>query len=380
MPTQNLEALRAYLATLRAQAAKSQADARRTLNPLFRERDRRTGGPRDFIESSYLFLRACDADVGSRPAPCPVFWLSPDLRAAPVTDLGAHTTALEAGRTYRFTATVRNKGDLHVPACTVEFWLVTPSLGFDTRFATKLGVASGRVMAYGATEIAIDYTVPPTVAGHRCLFARAFSFSPLDLPLDDYALDPRYDRHIAQRNLEIVAQASTLTLDWVHAWNARERVEIVPMTAAQVRALRLEAASRLTILPGTRWRAVAGQAAVEVQPAEGARVRVEPLAGGIQLESVNPEGASLDAQAAMHKALLGVLREFETGRGDRRAHGTLLREYRAMRAQTTRSQLRLTLPGLDLARGQALPVHVQKRDLVTGAVSGGVSLLVTGGS
>jgi hypothetical protein len=140
------------------------------------------------------------------------------------------TRELTAGATYRFTAVVRNRGDLAVPSAKVEFHLANPTLGWDTRFATKLGVAVGRVQAHGAAEASLDYTIPPALSGHRCLFARVFSFSPLDLPIVDFALDPVVDRHVAQLNLNIVPQASPFVVDWVHHRNAMERLEVVPMT------------------------------------------------------------------------------------------------------------------------------------------------------
>ena len=88
--------LQAYIDELRGRAKESQADARETLNPLF-DRDRQNRPPRDFVPSSYLFVRSCDADVGSRPVPCPAFWLSPDVRVAPLSNLGMPTRDLTRG-------------------------------------------------------------------------------------------------------------------------------------------------------------------------------------------------------------------------------------------------------------------------------------------
>ena len=191
MPEVTLETLEAYIAELRKRAARSQADAQKELNPLLRRRPAPAPRLRRELVPLHPLVRRRRR---RRPLPCPVFWLSPDLRIAPLSNLGAPTTELQAGDAYRLTATVRNRGDLMVPSAKVEFWLVNPSLGFDTRFATKLGVAAGRVHAYGASEVSLDYVVPPRLWGHHCLFARVFSFSPLDLPIDDFALDPRIDR------------------------------------------------------------------------------------------------------------------------------------------------------------------------------------------
>jgi hypothetical protein len=70
-----------YVDALRRRAAESQTDAKRTLNPLF-DREGHSRPPDDFVPSSFLYIRSCDADVGSRPVPCPAFYLSPDVRVA----------------------------------------------------------------------------------------------------------------------------------------------------------------------------------------------------------------------------------------------------------------------------------------------------------
>jgi hypothetical protein len=325
-----------------------------------------------------MYMRSCDADTGSRPIPCPVFWLSPDLRVAPLTNLGMPTQTLTAGTTYRFTATVRNRGDLPVPSAKVEFYLVNPSLGFDTRYATKLGVAAGRVQAYGASEISIDYTVPPSLAGHRCLFARVFSFSPLDLPIDDHALSPVPDRHIAQLNLTIVDNGAKLLIDWFHLPNAQELLELTPMTAPMVRALRLETVTDHTIVSGALWRRVAGQVEFHLDPAEGPKINTDPGGDRLLLVSQDPKAVSLERQAQLNKAVVSALRSLELGRGNAQKHKELFREYRAMTAQGVRSQLTLALPPAELKPGQALALNVIRRNRATGDALGGIGLLITG--
>ena len=369
--------LQDYIEELERRAAKSQAEARKTLNPLF-TKDDRNRPPRDFVDSSFMYMRSCDADTGSRPIPCPVFWLSPDLRVAPLSNLGMPTQTLTAGTTYRFTATVRNRGDLPVPSAKVEFYFVNPSLGFDTRYATKLGVAAGRVQAYGASEISIDYTVPPSLAGHRCLFARVFSFSPLDLPLDDFALSPVPDRHIAQLNLNIVANGDKLLLDWFHLPNADEQLELVPMTAPMIRALRLEAVTALTIVSGTLWRRVAGQVEFDVQPAKGPRIAVERTGEGLQLSSHDPEAVDLERQVELNKRAVSALRALEAGRANHDKHAELFRELRGMNKQGVRTQVTLALPRAELKPGQALALNVIRRSRVTGEALGGIGMLIAG--
>ena len=302
MPENSFDDIHAYIAELRDRARKSQAESHQALDPLYREQDRKPPG--DFVESSFLYMRSCDVDNGSRPFPCPVFWLSPDLRVAPLSNLGAPTRELIAGGSYRFTAVVRNRGDLIVPSAKVEFWLVTPTLGFDTRFAVKIGVAADRVMAFSATEVSVDYTVPPTVSGHRCLFARVFSFAPLDIPVDDFALNPVIDRHVAQQNLDVVASGESFVLDWVHHRNAAERLELVPMTAPVQRALRLETVTALTVVGARHWKEASEGLTFETAPGEGAAISIEQKGAGLELQSSDPEAVSIERQADLTKQVL----------------------------------------------------------------------------
>jgi hypothetical protein len=376
MPDRTQEEMAAYIAELRERARKSQADARKDLNPLFAGMDGERA-PRDFVESSFLFMRSWDADDGSRPMTWPMFWLSPDLRVAPLSHLGARTTELTAGATYRLTATVRNRGDLPVPSAKVEFYLGNPSLGFDTRFASKLGVAAGRVQAYGASEVSLDYVVPPSLSGHRCLFARVFAFSPLDVPVDDYALDPRIDRHIAQLNLNIVTSGSTLAVDWIHRRTAAERLEIVPMTAAMVRAVRMEAVTAFSLQKAALWDEVQGGLDFKVVAGEGATIETKRTETGLELLSVDRDSVSLDRQAELTKAVLQALKGREIGRGDAAKYRELFREYRAMTAQSVRTTVAFTLPDAGLKTGQAVALNVIRRSLATGEALGGIGLFLT---
>lgn len=382
MPEHAFDQITSYIAELNARAAKSQAEARRKLNPLFGRDDRRKG-PDGFVESSFLYMRSCDADTGSRPIPCPAFWLSPDLRVAPASNLGMPTRLLQAGQTYRLTATLRNRGDLIVPSAKVEFWLVTPSLGFDTRFATKIGVVAGMVMPYGAVDLGLDYTVPPSMAGHRCLFARAFSFAPLDIPVDDYALNPVIDRHVAQLNLDIVAQATTFQLDWVHHRNAREALEIVPMDAATLRALRREEMTPIT-LTAARPRAGLGDLTrridISARPPEGRglSVRTERTENGLMLASHDPEAYGIDTQLGLTKSAQALIAAMEKGKQIGDEGRKILRDYRAMTAQTVRTQIELALPDLGLRPNRGMALTIQRRDLASGAITGGIALVIVG--
>ena len=265
-----------------------------------------------------------------------------------------------------------------VPSAKVEFYLVNPSLGFDTRYATKLGVAAGRVQAHGASEVSLDYRVPPTLSGHRCLFARVFSFSPLDLPIDDFALDPRIDRHIGQLNLNIVGTG--------HELHPRLDPPSERRRAARARADdRCDATrdsardgDRARLRDGARWKELGDRVTFEVAPGEAAGIEIKRLADGLELVSTNADAVSLERQAELTKEVQSALRTLEQGRGDATKYRELFREYRAMTAQSVRTQVSIGLPELGLKPGQAVALNVIRRSVATGEALGGIGLVIAG--
>ena len=155
--SENTDAANAYIRDLRRLREKYVDFVRDEVEPLFHNNDQRERRPpRHFVDSSFLYIRSFDGDVGARPFANQVFWLSPDITASPISSLGAYTQTLNAGETYALTCAVRNRGDLAVPSAKVEFWLTDPSLGFDTRYATHLTlgrVPSTWVNAYGSSQV-----------------------------------------------------------------------------------------------------------------------------------------------------------------------------------------------------------------------------------
>src|SRR5690606_11778792 len=184
MSLENLNKANEAIKKLLAQRAEKGSKLKEALARMVQEsplKERRP--PRDFKDSSYLFIRSYEGDNGTRPGASVAYWRSPDLNVSPVSSLNSYISELNVGTLYNIKCLLHNRGDLMVPSAKVEFWLVTPSLGFDTRFAKKLGIAGTWVDCYGSAEVNIQYLIPPSDAGHRCLFARVFSFSPLDIPV-----------------------------------------------------------------------------------------------------------------------------------------------------------------------------------------------------
>ena len=224
-----------YIAELRKRAARSQAEARKELNPLFDDRQPAARLRRELVPLHPLLRRR------RRQPPAPL----PGLLALPRP---ADRPALQPRRAdHRAAGRRRVSPDRDRPQPRRSHGSVReggvlarePERSASTRALRRS--SAWRPDACRPTaprEVSLDYVVPPALSGHRCLFARVFSFSPLDLPIDDFALDPRIDRHVGQLNLYDRRAGDELHLDWIHLANAAERLEVVPMASATRRSLR----------------------------------------------------------------------------------------------------------------------------------------------
>lgn len=384
MDEQLLKDFRDTIVTWQGQARKQQAEGQAFSKKLGDKDGWRDPGK--FTESSYLYIRSCDADQGFRPIPCGVFWLSPDILVRPLADLGAPTRELRAGHSYRLSAVVRNRGDLMVPAAKVEFFMVNPSLGFDVRFATRIGVGQGSVDAFGATEVSVDYQVPVDLAGHYCLFARVFCFAPLDLPYSDYALDPTIDRHVAQQNLSILAAQEFLDVGLVHFPNAQDRIELLPLTTAEWRAIRDESTAGLRVMTPARAEALMPHIGFTLTPAKvkGLEVGTENLKTGLMIMSRSRSGPSIDEVNKLTAALDAAQKAAQGGAT--RELAALQAEYRKLTGTQMHSQLRLSFGPELRPKGikikgrvllsQAAGFHLRRTDAQTGRVTGGITFFL----
>lgn len=383
--SENTDTANAFIHDLRRLREKYVDFARDEVVPLFHDNDQRERKPPShFVDSSFLYIRSYDGDSGNRPFANQVFWLSPDMRVSPITNLAAYTQTLNAGETYALTCAVRNRGDLGVPSAKVEFWLTDPSLGFDTRYATHLtlgAVPATWVNAYGSGQVTFAYTVPPTESGHKCLFARVFSFSPLDLPLDDFRLDPPLDRHIGQLNLNIVGQGQPFMFNAIHAPNAEWAVQFVPLAAEELLALRHPVLADVTPardFPRDSW---TERTRIELADSDARGVDVARENDRVFLFANDPEGTDLGTQRELRRMVRDALAEIAAGKARPSDHRDLFAKFREISRETRRSVFKMEAPDLGLAPGQAAAVHLRATDRELGdndAALGGITLIVVG--
>jgi hypothetical protein len=351
------------------------------LQEEFKRRDREE--PPIFEDSSFLFIRSYDGDQGIRPMPNVPHWRSPDVLLSPASSVGAYTTTLKAGDAYLVQVALRNRGDLAVPSAKVELYLTDPTLGFDTRFAANLTlgkVPTAWVPSGGSEKASFLWTVPPTQSGHKCLFARTFSFSPLDLPIDDYALDPRIDRHVAQQNLNIEAQAMPFQFNLIHAPQARMRIEMHAMTPTEFLGLRHPVLADVTPATDFPSRGLLRRAQVEPLRIGSADANIKQDERGMSLEFFDQEGADLDKQRALKGKVWEVAAAVSAGAERFSQHRELLKEFRQMNAQARLTTFAMKVPDLGLQPGQAVGVEITAIDenLDTPMLAGGITLVIVG--
>lgn len=348
---------------------------------MFRREDREP--PEEFTDSSFLYIRSYDADLGVRPFSGVPHWRSPDIVLSPLTSPSAYTTTLNAGDSYVIRTTLRNRGDLAVPSAKVELFLTDPTLGFDARFATNLslGAVPSAWVASGASAAAdFVYNVPPSEAGHKCLFARTFSFSPLDLPIDDHKLDPRIDRHVAQQNLNIVGQAQAYSFWLVHPPNARMRIELRPLEPDELFSLRhpLLADFRPAVeFPRRGWGRMAG---LDLRETGVGDVRLSPTGEGAAFTASDREGLDLGSQREINTAVWDAVRLANVGETRLADHRELIARFRDMNAQARRSLFGMTVPDIGLRAGQAVGLDITAVDenFGDGEVVGGITVVIVG--
>jgi hypothetical protein len=370
-----------YLRDLEQRREAYRSGAIGELQKFFKRRERKP--PEEFHDSSFLYIRSYDADLGVRPFGGIVFWHSPDLTVSPASSVGTYTTTLNAGEDYVIRCVLRNRGDLGVPSAKVELFLTDPTLGFDTRFATNLTlgrVPSAWVPAGGSAATDFLYTVPPTEAGHKCLFARAFSFSPLDLPIDDFNLDPLLDRHVAQQNLNIVGQAQAFAFNLVHFPNANVRIALKPLETEELLGLRhpvLADVRPAKNFPRRGWGRLAN---IKLNRPGSNKVDVADDDEGIAVKSSDSSAIDLGTQRKLITEVRGVLTAVGAGQTKMAAHRDLFRKFRQMTAEGVLSSFTMQIPNLALPPKEAVGLNITATDqnLDQPNTIGGITLIIVG--
>lgn len=330
--------------------------------------------PGDFKDSSFLYLRSYDGDNGIRPGANVAYWRSPDLNVSPVSSLNSYTTGLNVGTLYNIKCLVHNSGDIIVPSAKVEFYLINPSLGMDTRFAKKLGITATWVNCYSSAEVNIQYLISPSDAGHKCLFARTFSFSPLDIPIHDTILNPIEDRHIAQKNLNIVQQSTQMQMNILHMPQSELTVHFSPLAREAILAFRHPSSADFKILNYDRKIA-------EFKMNFESKVfdsKIKSIRGKTVFYFNEKGKFSMDNQKNIKEKMNEITKMIQHGKAKASEFKDQIEEYRQMNLEKFMTPLNLEIPNLGLQKGEMMGFEVIATDNLNGEIFGGITLLVIG--
>jgi hypothetical protein len=132
------------------------------------------------------------------------WWLSPDIWTVPGDDPEGPAGTPTVGVPAYLWANVRNGGTTDVGNATVRFYWANPNAGFDRNSANLIGSAFVSLNAGQAQDVlCLTPWIPAFVnGGHECVLAEAFHTSdPLTTGIN---FEVTTDRHVAQRNLNVV--------------------------------------------------------------------------------------------------------------------------------------------------------------------------------
>ncbi len=150
-----------------------------------------------------LYIRTNPADTGSRPLAGGVpFWLSPDITI--VRPGGIRGSEGMVGELDNVEVVVNNKGGMDAIDAYVEAFLADPSTSFTPATAMSVGAGFLTIPNHNLAAINFPWIPTPSDAGHRCMLARVCLSVPYDCYANPAIFDVQNDRHVAQRNLNVL--------------------------------------------------------------------------------------------------------------------------------------------------------------------------------
>ena len=312
--------------------------------------------PKPYRDKTFLYIKGYDSDTGNRPMPAgTVFWMSPDIEIFDGTTPIANNQ-LVAGKNYQIAVTVRNGGDLPCYSCHVELFICNPSLGFDPVHGTLLGVQTTQVQAQGDTTLSFPIVATSAMIGHRCLFARVFSFVNNDLPSSATTFPVVADRHIGQQNLNIIQQNNFLKVLMTNEFAGQKnfQVKVVPRKMDVIKGTRIPQLRRLisplqaVVLPEFSIKPLKVNAGIEIN----------------RMRATTPNRALLVRNPALEASNLAVLTPLRKNLWD-------------FKLDKGTRELEVAIPDFKLKNNEAVVVDIELTDTDQNKVVGGIRFVVT---
>jgi len=185
----------------------------------------------------HLVCRAFVGDSGARPLdPNSIFYESPDIWV--VAPDGTNIPVV--GTVNQVNVQVWNLGLAPSYGATIDLFWCNPSVGVNLANATPIGTKNTSLQAGAHKTLTFPWTPVFVNDGHECLIAQAYD------PVSDNLVapfNPVADRHVAQRNLNLVQIAAGKQIE-VHFFAAnlsaipqRSQIDVEPLTGTALKEL-----------------------------------------------------------------------------------------------------------------------------------------------
>ena len=162
-----------------------------------------------FEGRTYLYIRTHPSDNGTEPLSAGLpFWISPDIIIIKPGNIPGGEAV--AGEVNQVQVVVTNAGGVTAVDAFVDAFVADPSTGWTPATAKFIGGDFLTIPGYNTASISFPWIPLPADAGHRCILARVALFVPPDTYVNGAIFDVVGDRHLAQRNIHVVALAQNM--------------------------------------------------------------------------------------------------------------------------------------------------------------------------
>ncbi len=156
----------------------------------------------------FLLIRYGPTDLGARPIPAgTAYWASPDVWVESSDPYGNAV----AGEPNTLHARIFNLGAFQAAPVQVDFYWANPALGLGPANMNHIGTEWVEVPSLGSVDVACTTPWIPVMVnnGHECAMVNCSCW--ISDPIL-YPFQPTLDRHVGQRNLNVVAGKAGMKL------------------------------------------------------------------------------------------------------------------------------------------------------------------------
>jgi hypothetical protein len=214
-------------------------------------------------------------------------------------------------------------------------------------------------------------------SGHKCLFARTYSFSPLDKPFDLHLLNPRVDRHIAQKNLNFVPQSTPYSFNLIHQPNANENIAFMPLSKDQIHAIQHPTLHSLKT-GNIRNVELLRKIKIEMTSDTAAKLSRNRRDGSWAFNATARKGLSLEQQSSLLKRTEAIIEAVYSGKSTFANHKKELEPFRKMNRVVVKTSMQIVIPDFGLSKGAAVAFNIVNTNNLDGQIKGGITLVVMG--